>query len=370
MTVYLIVFGIMFFAPYVCNYFKGNEKKAYCIVMGITFSLLLGLRSEELGMNDVSNVYMPMFRQIRSMSFSEILEHYPIERGNLFQILTKIMSVFIYDEHIWLFAISLPFVITVTIAVYKFSSFPQMSFFLFFASYIFLVNFFLIRNSISFSMIILSYIFMEQRKNVHSIICFIVAVMFHTTAVFFIFVYILKRIKVNWKIYIGSIILTIILIYNSRQLFTLLFTVVDSGYYANYAKNDSTTGYVYFFRYLFFLIMYIILYWLNKKDLKITSYKIVIKEQKNDILDVQSNNFNMMCVAVVFMSLTTVLPEFYRIGMFFGFFGLIGLSNELYVCKNKQLKAIFIAFLLIVYGWFIYGGLIASNLAPYKSWLF
>lgn len=370
MLVYIIVFSVMFFAPYMCNRIKGKEKLVYCVIMGILLSLLFGFRSEELGMMDVKVYYIPMFRTVKTMSFSQIIQAYPFERGNLFQILTKLISMVISDEHIWLFLISLPFTVAITYAIYSYSKFPMMGFFLMFGSYIILVNMFLIRNSLCLAFLIICYICIQRKKWILSLIFYVLAILTHTTAILFGITYLIVKFRSNWKIYLGSIIVSYFIISNSAEILSSLFQIINGGYYSNYDREGSA-GLLYFSRYIVFLVIYIILYLVNHKTISINSSKILFHSEKtNSIFDVNNSNFNMMCLSIIFMSLATVVAEFYRIGMFFGFFGLIGLSNEIYDCKNKFLKYSCCAFLIIVCGYFTYKGLYAANLAPYKSWLF
>ena len=372
MAAYIIVFSVMFIAPYLCNRIKGKEKLAYCIIMGIVLSLLFGLRSKELGMFDVEKYYIPMFLRVRTMSFQQIIQEHSFERGNLLHLLTKLMSMVVQNEYIWLFLISLPFTICVTYAIYSYSKYPMMSFFLMFGSYIMLVNMFLIRNSLCLAFLIICFACIQKKKWITSFIFYILAVWVHTTAVFFGIIYLMIRFRNNWKIYLGTIIVSIIVVANNASIFSSLFSWLNEGYYSNYESTQGTAGLLYFSRFIIFLIMYILFYLVNRRIIRIDGSRLVLCSEKvvNRNNDVNNTNFNMMCICLIFMSLSSVVTEFYRIGMFFGFFGLIGLSNEIYVCKNKLLKYTCCAFLFVVYGYFTYSGLYAANLAPYKTWLF
>lgn len=361
----------MFISPFLCPKVNGKEKLIYCIIMGVLLSLLFGLRSEEMGMYDVQLYYMPLCRSIRGMSFEQIMQEYPIERGNLLQILVKLLSYVVTNEHIMLCIMSLPFTVAITYAIYSFSDFPMMSFFLMFGSYIIHVNMFLVRNSLCMAFLIFCFVFIQKKKWVRSLIFYSLAILTHTTAVLFGITYLVVKFKSNWKIYLGSIIVSFLLIVNSKGLFSNLFSIINYGYYSKYERAEGSAGLMYFSRYIIFLLIYIIIYLINHRIIRLDNAKILMHSEKAAIVkDFNSTSFNMMCICIIFMSLASVVAEFYRIGMFFGFFGLIGLSNEIYMCKNKLMKYSCCVFLLIVYGYFTYAGLYAANLAPYKSWLF
>ena len=354
-----------------CAKIKNKGKLVYCVIIGIMLSLLFGLRSESLGMNDVNAYYMPLFRSIKSMSFQQILHEYPIERGNLFQILTKLLTFIVTNEHIMLFLSALPFTVTITYAIYTYSDYPMMAFFLLFGSYILHVNMFLIRNSFCLALLIICFVCIQKKKMVLSLVFYTLAILTHTTAVLFGLIYLIIKFKSNWKIYIGSLVISYLLIINSAEIFNDLFSIINEGYYSNYEKTEGSAGLLYFSRYIILLILYIIFYIVNRRIIRMNGSSILLRSEKFvNNRDISSTNLNMMCICLIFMSLATVVAEFYRVGMFFGFFGLIGLSNEIYACKNKLLKYSCCAFLFVVYGYFTYAGLYAANLAPYKTWLF
>lgn len=375
MVVYGLVFFAMFFLPYVFNQFTNSGRKLYCIAMTVILACLYGFRSEFLGMNDVEFVYMPMLQKVQSMSWQELFEYYPVFRGNALQILSKIFMDSIGNRYIWLFISGLPFIIAMSYAINKYSKYPSFSYFMLFGTYIYLVNMFLIRHSIAMAVLIVAYGYIEKKKPVKFMLMVLLAATFHTTAIVFLVAYPLTRIRFNWKVYLGSLALTYFVVYNGNTLFSALFTYLQNDYYSLYVNALGSSGLMYFTRYCFLFLIMLFLYMYNKEFIDLKRMRIrknmMGSFKRTEVLAMNSENALriMMCLCVVFMSMTAIVAEFYRFGMFFGVFGVLGLSNELARMKDNKIRFLLVFALYVIYGVYIYNGLYAANLAPYESWL-
>lgn len=352
----MFVYYLCFFVIWIFSFYKKKPEnhKAYCIGITVLLCCLMGFRSETLGMNDVQYIYIPMFNRIKEMSFSEVLTIYPAYRGNLIAIFTKLFTLICDNQYIWLICVSIPFVIAAGKLIYEDSEYPAMSFFMLFGTHIYLVNMFLIRHSIAMAILICSFSFIKQRKPIKFILTVILAGMFHTTAFVFLIAYPVAIMRFNWKIYVITLVGSFVIIRYNSMFFDLLFTYMDNEYYSNYVRSSGSKLLTYFYISLLILICIIVCRWFSKKK---------TLEKKEEMY------FNITCLSVVTMGFTSVVVDFYRIGMFFGIYGVILLPNLIRSIKDVRIRLIISAALILVLGIFAVSGIQDAGLAPYKTWL-
>lgn len=89
-------------------------KKLYCYTAAIILLCVIGFRTENMGLYDVKNIYFPQFDSLQRMSMAEMFKEYPVMRGNLFQIFTKLYQVFSENKYVWLLFTSIPYIAAMT----------------------------------------------------------------------------------------------------------------------------------------------------------------------------------------------------------------------------------------------------------------
>lgn len=375
MGVYIFVFAWMYLSQYLFKMKTAEGRKRYCVLMALILICVYGFRDPSLGMNDVELVYMPMLDNVRSMTWIELFNYYPVTRGNMLQVVSKIyMDIFGY-KYFWLFLSGIPFVVCSSYAIYKYSKYPVFTYFMMFGMYIYLTNMFLIRHSIAMAILILAYGCILENKPVKFILLVLLATSFHTTAIVFCIAYPLTKLKFDWKIYLGSILCAYYIIYNGRTLIVTLFRYIQNDYYSLYSNSAGASGLMYFWRYFVLFLVMVMMFLYNSGNIHLRKLKVrktsLYKKRYfiSTVVETDQSLKIMMCICVVVMGSTALVSDLYRIGMFFGVIGIIGVSNELANCHNKNLKNVVVFVLYVVYGIYIYNGLYAANLAPYKSWL-
>ena len=66
MLIYVLLVLLIIILPI----FKISKKK-YCIIIGLAMTLIVGFRDINLGMNDTSLIYLPIFTELSKLSISE-----------------------------------------------------------------------------------------------------------------------------------------------------------------------------------------------------------------------------------------------------------------------------------------------------------
>jgi len=351
MAIYIVtMFFIIGWYPILKNTFNKNGKKYYCILACILLSLLIGLRHESLGMYDTEYLYIPNFKQICKMTMFEVLRTFDFFRGNGLYICTKIFTYLSTNQYLWLFVTSLPFTISFSYFVYKYSKLPSLSFFLIFGLRIYLVNFFLIRQSIAAAILIWSYEFIKNKKLIPFILTVLLASWFHTTAIVFFIAYPLVHFKIGFKQMIAILGCLYIAIYYKADFFEFIFSlfgdVYYSGYYTTATSFDTLT---YFYIYLLIVGIIVILKW----------GRVYSEDDKIMI--------NCLNIATGFMAFSTILAEFYRIGMFFGAFGAVALANAYVDTRFKQYRIFIYIVIIVLFGAYAIKGIADMSMYPYKS---
>ncbi len=350
MFVYVFCFSLI----WILSFHKKNPRnhKIYCVGITVLLCLLMGFRSESLGMNDVQYIYMPMFQRISNMRFSDVLEIYPFYRGNLLAVLTKLFTYVCKDKYLWLICVSIPSVIAIGKLVYNESEYPAMSFFMLFGTHIYLVNMYLIRHSLAMAFLIFAFSYIKKEKFVRFAIMVLVAAMFHSTAIVFIIAYFVAKFRFDWKTFVLTIVGAFLVIRWNSSVFKLVFKYINNEYYSKYSSALGSKQLTYFYVFLLILLLVICCRWFS------------------DNKQVDSVYFNISCLAVIFMSLTAVVADFYRMGMFFGVFNIILLPNSIKKIKDMKIRMIVSAALIVFFGYFAISGIQDAGLSPYRTWLF
>lgn len=193
MGIYITQIALIIFLPIVFSRIK-DGKKLYCYTAAIILLCVIGFRTENMGLYDVKNIYFPQFDSLQRMSMAEMFKEYPVMRGNLFQIFTKLYQVFSENKYVWLLFTSIPYIAAMTHTIKKYSLNIYTCSFCFFmicGMRIYQTNFYLIRHSIAMAILIIAFDAIVEKNLKNFLILVILAGLFHSTA--FIFIANLKK---------------------------------------------------------------------------------------------------------------------------------------------------------------------------------
>lgn len=319
-------------------YFIFKDKKLYfCVFTGLILFLLVALRHTSMGILDTENVYLPIFTRVQNHSFWEILTNSLLSgndmswlNGKLFFLITKFIACFTDNYQIYLGIIGAPYIITVMYIIYKYSKQPLISVIIFMALYYF-YSFFLLRQMLSMSFILLSYIFMKKEKPLFFIIMVLIATLIHQMAIVFLIAYpICKYIKFGKKNFI-LIAVTFIITYFFPQIIYFLIEHLDfTGKIMQRIQHGiyDSSGAVSMFGAVLTIAMLCFA----------TFYKRQEKSENRD-----DTLFHLSTLGSVIFCMSSVIGEFYRLSLFFSVFNILLVANYVVLEKNRKIQYALIA---------------------------
>ena len=334
-----------------------DYNAVYCFMAMLVLLLVIGFRTENLGLYDVKTVYFPTFDAVSDMTMKEIIAEYPFIRGNLFQILTKIYTNFSSNKYIWLFLCSIPYLAAMCHTIRKYANNVYVcafAFYLICSTRIYQTNFFLVRHSIAMAVLILAFDAIVDKRPVKFILLVLVASLFHTTAIAFLIAYPLARIKPSWKQLVLIVAAFYVIIYMSSGVMSTIFSLLGSENY--YSAFETRGGFDSFTLAIICGVLLAAAFLLNLKN-------------KSDN-DLDKITINMLMVGTILMGAATMVGEFYRIGYFFMTVSFVGLGNIISKEKTTWLRWGVYAFLMAFTFIYMYRGFEPNLLVPYESWLF
>lgn len=323
-------------------YFIFKDKKMYfCISAGTLLFFLVAFRHTSMGILDTENVYLPIFMRVQQHSFIEILTNSMLSgndiawlNGKLFFLITKCITCFTTDYQIYLGLIGAPYIISTMYIVYKYSKQPLVSVIIFMALY-YLYSFFLIRQMLSISFILLAFVFMKKKKPFLFTIMVLIATLIHQTAIIFLIAYpICKYVKFGKKNFI-IIAITFGVAYFFPQIIYFLierldFTgkIIQRIQHGIYDSNNSVSM---FGAFLTIAMLCFSTYYRQKE----------LEKPMDDSL------FHLSTLGSLVFCMSSVVSEFYRLSLFFSIFNILLVSNYVVLEKNKMIQNVLISLIVI-----------------------
>ncbi len=348
MNYYFILLLIFFLITIFWLIFDKKEKvkqnKKYCLIIFLLLLLFLLLRSDKVGIDNDN--YKRIFEYCHRLNFIELFSYERHEIG--YKIYNKIISLIYYNFNFFMMVTS----IVSMIGVYYFikdNSKNYMSSFLIFITFNFYGFFFgIYRQVIAISILLYSIKFVKERKLFSFLISVFIATLFHKTAFIFILVYLLYNIKINKKIFIVWVsILVFFLIFRNGIISIIL------NYIYKPAEVIGQGGGGYKMLIMLFGLSCVCYYFQDK----------LLKQDANNKLFI-----NMIFFATIIQCLSTVFGNAYRVVLYFSFTMIIVIPNIIEVIKNKKIKGITIALMIISLSLYYY--YMTSNLIDYVQYSF
>lgn len=252
MKAYIICFGITLIFTYLAQKQINTRKKIdaisliYILICIFTLCFFAGVRNIHVG-RDVEVYVTPAIEMSQKYSFMEYLDRTNTEIG--FDIYIYILAtLFSSDVNFILFFLQLIPAVSVYIFAYKKRN--EISMFLVILVYIFtwyLTSYTIMRQSLSLGLILVSLTCLEERKYKKTIILFLIALLFHSSAAIAVGLYIILFISRTTKfsktqkkyIYIFFVIALIIMLLSYEKILLFFTTTIKILPYKYYAYLDS-----------------------------------------------------------------------------------------------------------------------------------
>lgn len=165
-------------------------EKALLSLFCFCMVLLIGLRASTIG-NDTQN-YITIFHEVnRYNSFFTYLKGY--EYG--YVLLMRFIGLFTQNAQVALLIVAAIGVIPYMLIISEYSVTPWYSFALFFLNDIFFSQMNIVRQGIALGILLLAYPLLSRRKYIGYGICFLLAFLFHTTAIVVVLLMLLSRVR-------------------------------------------------------------------------------------------------------------------------------------------------------------------------------
>lgn len=319
----------------------------YCIVIGILLYLIVALRSVYLGVSDTLNIYYPAFNVANLSSWSNAMSNFK-QMGHIFALITKFLTIFTGTNYrYYLMIISIPYIYSVSYMIYKYSDEYLLSF-VAFISMFYLYSFYLLRQMLAVSILILSLKYIYNKKIVKFLLLVFIATLIHETAICFIIAYpaahLLKSDKKNYIIIMGAYLIS--------KLAPNVMYFFMSDRLRGYTENGvyDTSGSISIFPMLIYVVI-----------LVFSSYSKVNKTYEGKIL------FNIVTIGAAIYPFANVISDVYRLTIYFGIFSILLISKAISNISNGRNKVIFYGIIFLFYViYFFTRTVINMNAIPYE----
>jgi hypothetical protein len=294
------------------------SKKAAVSIISIYAIFLYGIRSENVGNEDVQR-YVEYYKQLEFYALSEIGSSIFDDPG--FYYLSKLFSMLFPSYNMWFAAIGSVFIISFSTLILKYSNQLILSYLLFY-TFVFTLNFSLLRNCVALSFVVSAYVALKEDKNKKAILILSIAPLFHMSSVLAFLMFPLKKARFGtWNFLM--IFVAVAISFGLTNFLPAIVEFLNMPRFDYYVLNDvmklSRSA---FFINLMLLVFVLLLILLSSKS----------KREK------YSFELNMFSIGVVFYALVGVLAEFYRIGLFFSYTIILLLPNVLNEFKSSKIK--------------------------------
>lgn len=369
----VILFGIMLT--------KNDERSIniYYLAVFATMLAIVGLRHISLGGVDTELVYVPTFERYIDLPYEKIIDSE--QKDVVFYLLARLISSFVPDPdvHVIIFVLSIPYLVSVTYYIKKYSKLPWLSFLLFMGLGYFGMSFLLLRQVIAMSFVIFSYSFLLDRNLKMFMVFVLLASLFHQTALIFLIAYPVSMFVFSRK-HIVIIIAGIMLSGMSQEwimqiIFSMLeFSFIDISRFQIYETADTGLNLTGFFIQLCVAVCALFCLAVQKRIDVIPKnifniFNISIKEHsmtKNEYRDINLQ-LNLLIVSLFFLAFSPIVGEFWRIASYFGIFTINLLPNIISNFKYRNNRAVVSAVVGIAFClYFLFVRLESANMIPYK----
>ena len=318
-----------------------RKKRNYLIFVGILLFCFLAFRSEFIGSNDTFNYSNMMRKAINSMSWADYYNESGVEKG--FQMFVFGLSR-VFSESQWIIVISsLIYTVSICRFIYKNSEDVVLSCVMYVALGMMTFQMQGMRQAIAMSICLFAYEFASQKKLIKFLLAVFLATMIHQTAIVFLVVYILTRLKYDVKNIMLIFFFGIGAVLSAEKIITIANDIFDK----NYTTKIDSGGFV---ATLIHVIIIAFAFW------------------KNSELKLNAGSKNMLYIAIL-GAICYILRYFgaqqaERISFYFMFAQLILLPNTVANMTKEDAALVRTGAIVLTTALFMYR-LYGSNLIPY-----
>lgn len=218
-----------------------NKKLVLCVLLGVILFLGMTIKSPEIVGTDLTAIYKNNFDRVQELEWGQMLEEYR-DTEVLFYVFTKLFTIFSTNYELYLTICSLPLIIAISFLIYKKSENVGLSFLVFVGLHYYGWCFIVVRHSIALAFVIFSFYFLSEKKMGKTLLFFILAVLFHRTALLFGIAIVLKCIRYHKIFFAASLGIGMICFLFRDIVFLQIFSIFSSGHFLAYVNKRSMLG--------------------------------------------------------------------------------------------------------------------------------
>lgn len=331
--------GILYIGLYSSKSRKSKDKAENIIVILLTFIMIVlcGLRAYDWNNYVGIDTYAYATVFSKSSSIKSIEQLFLKEKYDIgYYVLSWIIGISNFKFTVLLIIESLIYVGTMMIFIKKYSKNVMISILTFICLGIYTFSFSTIRQSMAMGLCMIAYLLYDTKKNKQGLIYFFIfyalAMTFHLSAIVFLPVILLNKIKYNKKIiflFLGIAAITMIF-KNQFASFVLSLSGELSDKYENYTITGATVGIkLYFFIFAFIL-------------LRVLFAKKIADTKENDSLI-----YMLLTMLVIFPAVQSG-GAMMRVYYYYYMFAPVYIMNAIEAVSDKNLKLL-VKMLLIVF---------------------
>lgn len=306
------------FVSYLCSFFK-KRRSSYIYTITKFIMIILPILLYAGFRYGIGIDYWSYKNRYDSWSYGD--NQYSV----LFSRLHDLFYLLKLDYEYFIFAISLAFLAITLLVVFSLSPSITWSLFLFMGCNLYFETMTVFKQSLALALTLYSLKYLTLNKNIICILLIFIAVGFHTSSIIFLFVLLIKKYPVNFKLQLLLLSILCVVSNNIEVLFRPIIINTEYAYYYDSIFYDpNKTLYFYkFYNTIVYLFMLLSTRYLKGKN----SYMI---ENIELFLNIQ-----FLATCLIFTS--GAIPEVHRLNYYFIFPSIIGIPlvlNEL----NKFLR--------------------------------
>ena len=235
-NIFLYAYILILIVGFCCTRIT-NGKKHFCFFSGAVYFLLAALRSSRVG-GDSFN-YRNMFESIEGKSLQQIF--LKSDRDPVFYAFLGVLRK-MTDQYWVMFAvIALFFVVTVWIYIYRYSDDPVLSVVVLLAFNLYQFSLTGLRQTIAIGFVVLAIMAINENKKILPYVFVIIGSLFHSSALVFLAIPILRHLRLNAKVLRFSGVLLFVCFMFRRNIASVLVRYLgERGYELEISESGST----------------------------------------------------------------------------------------------------------------------------------
>lgn len=294
------------------------------ITGGLLLFLMSAFRSVDFGFDTIRYVNTYILQSYESLA--TFWFKFTANRGKdpFFYLFGRVLSALGANYRVWLAIMAAFFLLAVSRLILKYSKEPFMSFLLFVTLGYFFFSLTGIRQALAMAVTMFAYKYLNERKLAPFIILVLIASLFHSSALVFLFAYpVMSLKKIGWK-QVLAIILALFSAYFLSAQFKMLIALLGWSDSVSLASESNATLTISGF--LIQLAIFLFCMYFRKT--------LLAEDKKASVL------YNLLFMGVAAQAFAVVVAESFRVSLYFSIYSIILLPNAVLSEENNQTKVL------------------------------